>query len=449
MNKTAEYVKLLQNTPSRLQKEAILRTAWRDGCKELFLIFQLTYDPAITFGVKKVPEIDDDNPVDADLFEASTYTLQKFLSLTDKLAKRQLTGHAARDAILAAADECSANEWTNVYSRILLKDMKCGMSETTVNKILDEINTEESLSYKTKIFTCQLATDGSDMKLTGKKFLDVKLDGTRALTVLDVENNKVYMVSRNGHAFENFPDICKALENLLPHMPGSVVLDGEIISKNFNELMKQLRRKTNADTKDAKLALFDIVPLDEFLEGKSKTNQSKRHEILVAMIGMFQQFAGDKVYVIPKMLVDFDTVEGQNEFKQFNNEAISNKFEGVMIKDPMAIYQCKRAKNWLKIKPTITVDLAIDDINEGTGDKAGTFGAFVCSGEHNGVQIKSNVGGGVSDALGHDIWAKRNSLKGFIIEIEADAVSENQNGGFSLRFPRFVRFRGTKPGEKI
>jgi hypothetical protein len=36
-----------------------------------------------------------------------------------------------------------------------------------------------------------------------------------------------------------------------------------------------------------------------------------------------------------------------------------------------------------------------------------------------------------------------------MVEIRADAVTQNKDGTYSLRFPRFLRFRGFVPGEKI
>jgi ATP-dependent DNA ligase len=38
---------------------------------------------------------------------------------------------------------------------------------------------------------------------------------------------------------------------------------------------------------------------------------------------------------------------------------------------------------------------------------------------------------------------------GKVVEVRADAVTQNQDGSYSLRFPRFIRFRGFKDGEKI
>ena len=55
-----------------------------------------------------------------------------------------------------------------------------------------------------------------------------------------------------------------------------------------------------------------------------------------------------------------------------------------------------------------------------------------------------------SDYLDRDeFWSSRADLLDRVVEVEADAVTQNQDGTFSLRFPRFVRFRGFEPGEKI
>jgi len=40
-------------------------------------------------------------------------------------------------------------------------------------------------------------------------------------------------------------------------------------------------------------------------------------------------------------------------------------------------------------------------------------------------------------------------LVGQVVEVRADAITQNQDGTYSLRFPRFLRFRGFIAGEKI
>jgi len=60
------------------------------------------------------------------------------------------------------------------------------------------------------------------------------------------------------------------------------------------------------------------------------------------------------------------------------------------------------------------------------------------------------VGSGWSDEDREWIWKHRKSMPGIIGEIRADAITKSQNGTtWSLRFPRFGRWRGKVPGEKI
>jgi DNA ligase-1 len=95
------------------------------------------------------------------------------------------------------------------------------------------------------------------------------------------------------------------------------------------------------------------------------------------------------------------------------------------------------------------VDLSIVGFEEGTGRNAGRLGAIVCEGVDNERQIRVNVGSGFSDSERDSYYQSRDTLLSQIVEVQADAVTQNQDGTYSLRFPRFLRFRGFEPGEKL
>jgi DNA ligase-1 len=59
------------------------------------------------------------------------------------------------------------------------------------------------------------------------------------------------------------------------------------------------------------------------------------------------------------------------------------------------------------------------------------------------------VGSGITDEERDQYWSNQQSIIGDVVEIKADAVTQNQDGTYSLRFPRFVRFRGFEAGEKL
>ena len=152
---------------------------------------------------------------------------------------------------------------------------------------------------------------------------------------------------------------------------------------------------------------------------------------------------------MPGMTVDLDAAEGHDIMRRFADASVAQGYEGIMIKDLEAPYECKRSSFWMKWKPTITVDLNIVGFEEGTGRNQGRLGALICEGEDNGRVIHVNVGSGLRDGDRDEFWSSRADLLDRVVEVEADAVTQNQDGTYSLRFPRFVRFRGFEPGEKI
>ena len=134
--KPAEVIAQLEVTSGRLEKEQILRDAWAAGCVEFFQGAKLAYDALVVFNINKAPLFED--TVDPEGF-AATMTWDKFRELLSKLQRREITGNLARDTIRAASDTASAADWNGWYRRILLKDLKCGVTEATINKILLEI----------------------------------------------------------------------------------------------------------------------------------------------------------------------------------------------------------------------------------------------------------------------------------------------------------------------
>ena len=212
--------------------------------------------------------------------------------------------------------------------------------------------------------------------------------------------------------------------------------------------MKQVHRKDNVEAGDAILNLFDVLPLEDFEKGFYDKDQTTRSSMVKFWVETNQHLIPNVTYVANE-LVDLDTEEGQKRFKEINQKAIDGGYEGIMIKDPLAPYECKRSTAWLKLKPFIEVSLEVKEVEEGTGRNVGKLGAFVCEGEDDGKIIRVNVGSGFTDDNRDAYWSDRDNLIGNIVEVRADAITQNQDGSYSLRFPRFLRFRGFDVGEKI
>ena len=258
------------------------------------------------------------------------------------------------------------------------------------------------------------------------------------------------MFSRNGKQFHNFGHIIAEIEAVIKDNPAPypLVLDGEVMSANFQDLMKQVHRKDGKQSTDAVLHLFDMLPLSNFRDGSWDKPQSFRSQAIKAWV---EQNASvlEHVQALDWEDVDLSTTEGEKRFVELNKAAVDGGYEGVMIKDIDAPYECKRSHAWLKAKPFIEVTLEVIDVEEGTGRNEGRLGAVVCSGTDDGKDIRVNVGSGFTDDNRTSFWSDRNALINQLIEVRADAVTQNQDGTYSLRFPRFKTFRGFEPGEKL
>ena len=429
-----DIIAKLEADNSRLGKEAILKSAHDEGLPEFFEGLTMALDPLVTFGVKQVPTKDE-------VISAQGCEWKIFKELADKLIARELTGHAARDAINLVMSSATAEQWNGWYRRILIKDLRCGVSEKTVNKVAPDT---------VPVFTCALAHDSAkhEKKMTGKKQIEIKLDGVRVLTV--IQGDKVEMFSRNGKQFHNFGHIINEIKEVLKDypVPYPLVLDGEVMSANFQDLMKQVHRKDNVSANDAVLHLFDTIPLGCFQKGEWDKPQSFRSAITKAWVEEHKSVL-KHVQALEWEEVDLSTPEGERRFVELNKAAVDGGYEGVMIKDVDAPYECKRTHAWLKAKPFIEVTLEVKDVEEGTGRNEGRLGALVCAGEDDGRMVQVNCGSGFSDSDRDNFWSHRSSLVGQLVEVRADAITKNQDGTYSLRFPRFKTFRGFEVGEKL
>ena len=424
-----KIIQELESDNSRLKKEAIIR---RESDAENIRFFNgvgACLDGFRTFGIQKVPTSKKDG---------AGITQTEFDDVLKQMEERQLTGDSMRGMVQDLCDRSKMEEWNDWYRRILIKDLRCGVTHKTINK---------HSSMKVPVFECMLADDSKkhEKKMTGEVYVEPKLDGVRVITICDVDKDEVKMFSRNGKELTNFPKILEQFDSMMDQMGESMVFDGEVMSDDFQTLMREIHRKGGAKTDDAVLNLFDCLPLDYFKMGEYEMTLAKRKQIL-------DDFDfGPNISRVEYVMMNLSEEDGQKQFADYNKLCIDKGFEGIMVKPITGVYECKRSSLWLKVKPFIEVSLTVKAVEEGTGRNVGKLGALIVEGTDMDKFIKTNVGSGLSDENRDEFWKHRDKLIGQVVEVRADAITQNQDSKdeWSLRFPRFLRFRGFEIGEKI
>ena len=444
---SASWINKLNESDSRLHKQDVIAQALSasvlgsTNAINFLILAKACYNPYVTYGVKQIPNtvgiVGTKNP------------WEDFVELLENLSLRKITGNAARDAIQDLAEQFDSEEWNTFLAPVLRRDLRAGLTENTINKIC------KKTKFEIPVFSCQLATNSEGRpEMKGIKRLEPKLDGVRMLLmVIPMDSGELTTIcfSRNGKIFENFTHIeDQVRDNWLKlvrkaatsNLSMGFVLDGEVIGNSFQELMRQARRKTGVQAEDSVYNVFDILPLEAFRDGHWNKQLEKRIRILDDMRPIIDTMPN--VELLPHILVDLDTAAGKDQLERYAKDNVNAGFEGIMIKEMEAPYICKRSTDWMKWKPTITVDLEVVGMEEGTGRNVGRLGALICSGIDDGKEITVNVGSGFSDKDRDDYYLNRNIILGRTAEVMCDIITQNSDGTYSLRFPRFVRFRDDK-----
>ena len=444
---SASWINKLNESDSRLHKQDVIAQALSasvlgsTNAINFLILAKACYNPYVTYGVKQIP-----NTVG---IVGAKNPWEDFVELLENLSLRKITGNAARDAIQDLAEQFDSEEWNTFLAPVLRRDLRAGLTENTINKIC------KKTKFEIPVFSCQLATNSEGRpEMKGIKRLEPKLDGVRMLLmVIPMDSGELTTIcfSRNGKIFENFTHIeDQVRDNWLKlvrkaatsNLSMGFVLDGEVIGNSFQELMRQARRKTDVQAEDSVYNVFDILPLEAFREGHWNKQLKKRIRILDDMRPVIDTMPN--VELLPHIMVDLDTAAGKDQLERYAKDNVNAGFEGIMIKEMEAPYICKRSTDWMKWKPTITVDLEVVGMEEGTGRNVGRLGALICSGIDDGKEITVNVGSGFSDKDRDDYYLNRNIILGRTAEVMCDIITQNSDGTYSLRFPRFVRFRDDK-----
>lgn len=334
-----------------------------------------------------------------------------------------------------------------ILSQLISKTLTLGVSGKSINDALGEslvptFDVQLAFPYDKTITSTSTKRQIDRYDDDDLLYVTQKLDGFRGLTTY---KTKIQTYSRKGQLIDGLDELHQDIENviqasgLLDMFPNGFAIDGELLLKNednltsdalFRATTKELRK--NGKKQNITYNIFDILPLDEFYYKDASTQMYKERRAILDTIqsGQFTQ-------VVP--VLDVITKHG---IPKWSNYASDQGWEGIMLNYANGYYRTKRSAELLKVKKMHTADLEIVGFNQAIdGKNAGQLQSInVKLDDENIVQ----VGSGLTEELRLEIWNNQDKYLGAMVEIQYFELSENQNGGKSLRFPVFKDFRFDK-----
>jgi DNA ligase-1 len=251
--------------------------------------------------------------------------------------------------------------------------------------------------------------------------IEPKYDGARLIY------HKGQFLSRTGKPLHNLDHIAKELVRFKGY-----TLDGEVYGENWAETMSVARSsKTVKVNNGLKFAVFEMMPDACWEEQISLGDDvvARRSWICDTILPWDINF--NFVHA-----VRFQTANSYEDFTKIHAAHLNMGCDGTVLKKINSLYEFKRTKTWLKVKPIETYDCEVIGVVTGFGKHTGRMGALMIQPE--GSEVVSKVGTGFSDE--ERDWQLCLNLIGRTIEVQARGLHPSG----CLIEPRFIRVRGDK-----
>lgn len=425
MDNLIKIINDLKSDSSRTSKEKILKDNENDALFRYVLKF--VYNPFIVTGLstKKVNK----------KVKVKIDSKHDFKEIEDVLRYLKVY-NSGRDYDIAVVqnfiNKLSTKEAKDIAKQIVTKSLKVGITEKTINKVYGK---DEIPSFSVMLAESYAKQESS---LTGEFYITQKLDGNRCVAIKD--NDEVRFFTRKGQQIEGM----KELEKEIMKLRNGIVLDGELLLRNDNnlpadELFRETQKVVRKDgiKKNLEFYAFDILSVKEFKNGISINKYKHRREELESL---FSFFGEDFEYT--KVLPVLYKGDDKNMIAVLMKYAEEKGWEGLMVNTANGLYQNKRTTDLLKVKRMKTADILVVSLEKAIDGQFKDLLARV------NVEYKGNlvgVGSGFSIEERKKFAENPDLIVGKIIEVQYFEESKDEKTGQpSLRFPVFKGIREDK-----
>ena len=403
--------------------------------EEMLYILDVCFNPFITTKLHKLE-------MSNEIIEEEFPGFETFKSLIEDLKKAP----AANDSLRSRANHlinCTIKEedlaedinLRIILMKILTKRMNIGIGAKLINKTVGrELIPDPSL---------MLASD-DQKEIVGwdKIYCEEKYDGVRVIAKGNKNGFQFYTRAFNELDKTKLSGIESDLIKVLQDSQTShdVFFDGELTDLNRKSVsgkVTQILKGTAPDDIDKGFIfnVFDVEKPEVLESGKGSTHYLKRRQDLESLLEFLPENSSIK---LARQWVA-DTME---EVHGIYDQIISLGGEGVILKCADHVYECKRSRNWVKLKQIQDCDLEIVGWYPGEGKREGYIGGLICTDASRTLEVR--IGSGFTDADLKSLSQNADDLIGRITAVQYNETITDKFGGRSLFLPRFIEIRSDK-----
>ncbi len=426
-------VESLTGNGSQKEKQKLISDNLSD---EMLYILDVCFNPFIT---TKLHKLEMSNDISQEEFPG----FETFKSLIEDLKKAP----AANDSLRARANHlinCTINEsdlaedigLRIILMKILTKRMNIGIGAKLINKTVGrELIPDPSVMLA--------SDDQKEVAGWDKIYCEEKYDGVRVIARGNRSGFQFYTRAFNELDKSKLSLIEAELIKILngANINGEVFFDGELTDLNRKSVsgkVTQILKGTAPDNIDSGFIfhVFDLEKAEVLEIGKGSTPFSKRRKELEFLFGLFPSGNG------PVKLARQWVADSMEEVNTIYGVIISNGGEGVILKPESHVYECKRSRNWVKLKQIQDCDLQIVGWYPGEGKREGYIGGLICTDASGTLEVR--IGSGFTDADLKTLSQNADDLIGRIAAVQYNEPITDKFGGRSLFLPRFIEIRSDK-----
>jgi hypothetical protein len=417
-----EILERIASTSGRNDKIAILKE--HAGNELLIHVLSQALDPFINFFMRRIPAY---TPA-----PEPSMTLVEAIHALHPISMRQITGDAAKLHVVRLLSRLSADD-AAVVKKIILKDLRCGVSDSTVNKVWP------GLIPSYPVMLCSPMEERALSKFTWPAYAQLKADGMRFNAI--VKDGSVEFRSRKGKELLLHGNL---IEEFLRMADGkNIVFDGELLvvkdgvvlpRQEGNGILSKAQKGTMTAEEAAMVVavVWDQIMLVDFLTGEAKSPYKHRFAHLIRNVTRANT---------PKVsVVESHYVQNFEQAEVLFLKWLGEGKEGLILKDGEAHWVDKRTKTQLKLKGWYEADMRITGIQPGTGKNEGLVGALLLATDDG--KVIAEVGTGFSDDHRHTITEDD---IGRIVTIKYNTrITRKGSDVFSLFLTSFIEIREDK-----